>query len=291
VVTHVGRWFYPMSKFVEFLKLARPVNCAITLMSVWVGAVIADNIFISVRIVLATVSACLIAAYGNIINDIFDIEVDRLNKPNRPLVRGVVGKRGAMILVIAFCIIGLALSFGVGGAAPIVAFVSALLLLIYTPLLKGIPYLGNLTVAFVASLAFVYGGMAVGKPYGALILSVFAFLIHLGRELVKDIEDRLADSRVGHRTAATISNARYARLAAIAVIVILIVATFIPVAIGFYGAGYFLVILIGADFFLVESAHLVARTKNEAEMHRVAIWLKIAMPFGLLAVLLGHLGW
>ncbi|OGC91009.1 MAG: hypothetical protein A2W25_07990 [candidate division Zixibacteria bacterium RBG_16_53_22] len=280
-----------MKTFTEYLKLSRPINCIITFMSVWVAAIIADNIFFSQRIVLASVSAGLIAAYGNIVNDIFDIKVDRLSKPNRPLVKGIVGRRGALILAIVFCVTGLALSFGVGGSAPVVASVSALLLLLYTPLLKGVPFLGNLTVAFVASLAFIYGGMAVDKPFGALILSVFAFLVHLGRELVKDIEDRLADSRVGHRTAATLGNARFARLAAIAAIVALIVATFIPVAIGLYGAGYFLVILIGVDFFLVESAHLLARTKNEPEMHRIAVWLKIAMPLGLLAVLLGHLGW
>jgi geranylgeranylglycerol-phosphate geranylgeranyltransferase len=280
-----------MQKIIELFKLTRPVNCLITFISVWVAGIIAGGPHVSARIVLASVSASLIAAFGNIVNDIFDIEVDRLSKPNRPLVRGLIEGRQAAILAGVLGTIGLALSFGVDSLAPAVAFGSALLLLIYTPLLKGIPFVGNLAVALVASMAFVYGGMAVDKPFGALILAVFAFLIHLGRELVKDIEDRLADARVGHRTAATLDNARVARLMAIAVFITLIVATFLPVAIGYYGAGYFLVVLIGTDFFLVESAHQLARTKNEADMRRIAVWLKIAMPLGLLAVLLGHLGW
>ncbi len=280
-----------MNRLAALIQLTRPINCLITVTSVWVAAVIAGDIAISTRIAVAFVSAGLIAAFGNVVNDIFDLEVDRLSKHRRPLVRGAIGKHEAIALAVVLGAAGLALSFGVGPAAPVTALVSALLLLIYTPFLKGVPFVGNLIVAFVASLAFVYGGMAVDRPFGALILSIFAFLIHFGREMVKDIEDRRADSSIGHHTAATIDNARLARLTAIVVFIALIVATFLPVAVGHYGAGYFLVVLIGADFLLVESAHQLARTKNEADMHRIAVWLKIAMPFGLLAVLLGHWGY
>jgi geranylgeranylglycerol-phosphate geranylgeranyltransferase len=257
---------------------------------VWVGAIVAGNVVFTPRILLASISASFVAACGNTVNDLFDMRVDAINKPNRPLVRGVVRKPEAIAAAILFGWSGLILSLPINLYAFSVTFCVLILLLLYTPILKSVPFLGNVLVAFVASLAFVYGGIAVGRPFGALILSGFAFLMHLSREMVKDIEDRLADIQAGIRTAATLNNARPARLTAIAVLAILIIATFLPVATGLYGAGYFIVVLIGTDFFLVESAHQLAWTKDEADMHRIAMWLKIAMPFGLLAVLLGHWG-
>jgi geranylgeranylglycerol-phosphate geranylgeranyltransferase len=279
-----------MMKITELIRLIRPINCLITFISVWIGAVVAGDTHLSPEIFAAALSAFFIAAFGNVTNDIFDIVVDSIGKPDRPLVKGTISKKDAQIAAVILAGAGLALSFAVGAWATLVALVAIAALLAYTPFLKGIPFVGNLTVAVIAALAFVYGGMAVGRPFGALILSGFAFLMHFGRELVKDIEDRAADARAGHRTAATLSHARPARLAAIVIFTLLIVATFIPAAIGFYGAGYFLAVLIGTDFFLVESAHLLARTKSKTEMHRIAVWLKVAMPFGLLAVLIGHLG-
>jgi geranylgeranylglycerol-phosphate geranylgeranyltransferase len=254
---------------------------------------VSGEIFFSDRIFIAALSAGFIAAYGNIVNDLFDYGVDLTSKPNRPLVRGLVGKLEAAGAATVFGAAGFVLSFKVGDGASLIAIWAIILLFMYTPFLKGIPFVGNITVALVASMAFIYGGIAVGRPAapGALILALFAFLMHLGREIVKDIEDRRADFEYGIRTVATYFDAKMARLAAIAVFVALIIATFIPVATGLYGAGYFLVVVAGADFFLVESAHQLASTKNEADMRRIATWLKIAMPFGLLAVLLGHLGW
>jgi geranylgeranylglycerol-phosphate geranylgeranyltransferase len=280
-----------MNKALELFRISRPINCIITFASVWIGAVVAGNIFYSGEILTASLSGACIAAFGNIVNDILDLSVDKINKPNRPLVRGIISLREARIAAIIFGMSGLILSVWIGFISFLIAAAAISLLVVYTPLLKGIPFAGNLTVALVAAMAFVYGGNAVGKPFGALILSAYAFLMHLGREIVKDIEDRLADMNYGHRTAAMLYNARLSRLTAIGVFTILIMATFLPVATGFYGAGYFLTVLIGTDFFLVESAHKLAKTNNEKEMHRIAVWLKVAMPFGLLAVLLGHLGW
>jgi len=279
-----------MNKLVEFVRITRPINCLIAFISVWAGAIVAGDIFFSVRIILASASAFFIAAYGNIVNDIFDIEVDRLNKPRRPLVRGVIGRREAGVFSIILCLLGLSISFGIGGWAPLIAGAVIILLLIYTPLVKGTPFLGNLAVAIAASLAFVYGGIAANRPFGALILLIFAFLIHFGREIVKDIEDRAADAKAGFNTIATIGDARIARFSAIAILVILVLATFIPVAIGVYGMGYFIVVLLGVDLLLIKAVRQLAETKSEASMHRIAVWLKIAMPFGLLAVFLGHLG-
>ena len=87
--------------------------------------------------------------------------------------------------------------------------------------------------------------------------SVFAFLFHLGRELIKDMEDVEADRAAGIGTGAVIYGLRATTVVASAVIVLLIVATIAPylirgiLATGTYGGLYLAIALIGVDIFLV----------------------------------------
>jgi geranylgeranylglycerol-phosphate geranylgeranyltransferase len=270
--------------------LCRPVNCLITFCSVWIAAIIAGHSLFSIRILAASLSAAFITAYGNIVNDLFDLKVDSLNKPYRPLIRGYIDRKTALAIAIALALVGLALSFAVSSYAYLIALLVIILLLVYTPIFKGMNYLGNILVAGVSSLAFIYGGLAVDKPFGALILVVFAFLLHLGREIVKDIQDRIADSAVGHRTGACIADGSLSRMLASLVLAILIFATFLPYFAKLYGLGYLIVVVISTDIIIAESIHRLIVTGDETDMRQVSLWLKLAMPLGLLAVLLGQIG-
>ena len=52
-----------------------------------------------------------------------------------------------------------------------------------------VPILGNLIVSILTGLVFIYGGVAVNNPLAAIIPAIFAFLINLIREVVKDMQD------------------------------------------------------------------------------------------------------
>ena len=54
-----------------------------------------------------------------------------------------------------------------------------------------------LIIALLTGLAFIYGGFAVGNPVAAIVPAVFAFLINLIREIVKDIQDIEGDTKAG----------------------------------------------------------------------------------------------
>jgi geranylgeranylglycerol-phosphate geranylgeranyltransferase len=269
--------------------LCRPINCLITFLSVWVGAIVASGEYFSFRILAAAISAALITAYGNIVNDLFDIKADAINKPFRPLARGEVSRSAAILLAIILATIGLALSFFVAEDAWFVALAAIILLLAYTPIFKGLNYLGNLLVAIVGSLAFIYGGMAVDRPLGALVLIVFAFLLHLGREIIKDIQDKTVDSMAGRRTGAAIADGACSRCLASSVLMLLIGATFAPYFLRLYGLGYLMIVII-VDLLLAESVRRLILSGDEDSARRVAVWLKVAMPLGLLAVLVGRMG-
>jgi geranylgeranylglycerol-phosphate geranylgeranyltransferase len=283
-----------MKALVRLPILCRPINCLITFLSVWVGAMAASGIYFSDRILAAAISAALIAAFGNIVNDLFDIKADSINKPFRPLARGDVSKSIAVALAIVLAIIGFALSFYVDGYAWFVALAAIVLLLAYTPIFKGLNYLGNLLVAMVGAMAFIYGGMAVDRPLGAFVLIVFAFLLHLGREIIKDIQDKTADNAAGRRTGASIADGLCSRCLASLVLVLLIVATLTPYFLRIYGLGYLMIVIV-VDLLLAESVRRLIISGDSAESlevsaRRVSGWLKLAMPLGLLAVLVGRLG-
>jgi geranylgeranylglycerol-phosphate geranylgeranyltransferase len=280
-----------MKRLREAIILTRPINCLITFLSLWVGAIVAGKTYLSWRIMIAAISASAIAAFGNVVNDIFDIKIDLINKPFRPLPKGLISKKEAIIIACILAIAGLALSIFVSEGAFALAFCAVILLLIYTPIFKGSYFLGNILIAFVSSLVFIYGGMAVDHLYGAVILSIYAFFLHLGREIVKDIQDRHADMAQGQRTGAALDHARTAREVASLIFGTLIVITAMPFIAGIYKYGYMITVLLGTDIILIFSIYHLLKNDRDSAMRHIAVWLKVAMPFGLLAVFLGSRGW
>lgn len=270
--------------------LSRPVNLLIAFVSVWAAAVIAGDLFISYRILAASFSGALITAYGNAVNDLFDSETDRINKPFRPLPSGALTRKEAWVAAMIFSVAGILLSFYVDYLAIAVAFAAVVLLTLYTPIFKGYLFAGNIAVALVSSLAFIYGGIAVEKPSGALIPAVFAFLLHLGREMVKDVQDIAADRKSGISTGASIDNSETARMMAAGVFILLVIATIIPFLTHHYSFVYFLTVVLGVDLALVIAAIRLFQTDDPEVMRKIAAWLKAVMPIGLLAVLLGSRG-
>lgn len=277
-----------MKKAQYIIILARPLNCLITFLSIWVGAVVAGRSLITLRIFDAALAGAFIAAYGNTVNDIFDIEIDKMNKPYRPLARGDVSRSDAISAALYFAIAGLGLSIFVHIYAALITLFAIGALYAYTPIFKGKPYLGNILIACISSISFIVGGLAVDNPFGAMILVVFAFLLHFAREIVKDIQDRAADSAHDINTAA-VSDVIIARKVAIAILLILILATLAPYCSKQYGLVYLLIVLFGADFLVALSIAILFKTSSASKMRLASAYLKAAMPLGLLAILIGQL--
>ncbi|UCB52670.1 MAG: UbiA family prenyltransferase, partial [Candidatus Zixiibacteriota bacterium] len=149
-----------MRKMLALLKLARPQNDVIVALSVLVGATVSGEIESWTRVLLACASAFFVSAGGNSINDFFDLEIDRINKPHRPLPGGEISPSWALIFSIALFLLGIILSVSVGSLGILVALAASGLLIVYSSFLKRRFIWGNLTVSSVCAIAFVYGGLA-----------------------------------------------------------------------------------------------------------------------------------
>ncbi len=143
----------------------------------------------------------LIAAFGNVYNDICDLPADRVNRPDRVLVSGRVDMVTALRIA-GWCLaLGLMLSAYAYVDALIIAVTVATVLFLYDRNFKSLPLVGNASVAAVCATTVAYGALA-GPEWNrqVVVLMVCAFALTLVRELYKDIQDEEGDRAMGART-------------------------------------------------------------------------------------------
>ena len=169
-----------------------------------------------ILLILATV--CLAAA-GYVVNDIHDQATDRINKPGRNQIGASISESAAWRLYVTLNIIGVSCGFFLAHAVgrpwfTLIFMVVVLVLYQYAAGLKRTLLVGNLTVAFLAFLSVMILGIFdlfpvltdgnrgfLGIIFGILIdFGVFAFIINLMREVVKDLEDVDGDYNQGMNT-------------------------------------------------------------------------------------------
>ena len=272
---------------IALVRLARPHNGLITAASVAVGALTAGALSWSAA-GWAALAAALVGGAGNAFNDLCDIEIDRVNRPARPLPAGLVGRRAAAVWTLALAAAGIGCAYWAAPSLGIFAAGVTALLALYSLALKRTALAGNLAVALAAAAAFPFGALSNGHLGRSWIPAGFAFLYHLGRELVKDIEDLEGDARLGARTAPVCWGTAPTAILAAAVFALLAALTWAPPLLGLYGWPYAVPVLL-------VNAHLLAAVLFLRRHHRalppgaLSRRLLLGMLIGLAAVVAGEL--
>ncbi len=277
-----------MTTLTAFFTLTRPGNVLISGISIFVAALIAGPVSEhAMPVAYAVISGMLITAGANVINDWYDIDIDRVNRPERVLPSGRVRPQQALVFSIILFVSGIIFSIFISYAALSIAVITSFLLVVYSAALKKMLLWGNLSVAFLGGLAFIYGALAGGDAAAGVVPAVFAFLFHLGREILKDAEDVRGDAQANADTLPIRYGWLRTRRIVTAVFVALIAITIVPYAVGYYGLTYLLVVLPGVDGVLIIVLLYLWRRPDMPALRRVNIILKIDMLLGILAVYLG----
>lgn len=277
-----------MQSIKAYIQLTRPLNLLIAFLAIFIGGFVTGTIHPLFRLFLACLSGAFVGAGANAVNDYFDLEIDRLNKPFRPLPRGAIPPGKAHVFAVVLFGMGIVLGALIHTTALIIALASSCLLYFYSLRLKKISVWGNVTVAFVSGLAFVYGGLAVNRIGSALIVGLFAFFFHWSREIIKDIEDIEGDRSQGLRTLPIVGGVKVALIWATVLIVILIGLTLIPYMLDIFSIWYLVVVVLGVHLYLVYMVISMWRNPEPAHLGRLSLWMKFDMFFGLLAIYLGR---
>ncbi len=176
---------------------------------------------------LMAVATILIAASGNVVNDIFDQDIDLENRPDRRIIGPIITEDAAWtfyyILSGAGLALGILLAYMLGNTSNGLVFLLALGgLWFYSYSYKRQFLIGNLVVAFLAGLT-VYLPLLFEMqcdpagwkflPWAPFIVAYafFAALSTLIRELVKDMEDMAGDARAGCRTVPIVIGSKAAK--------------------------------------------------------------------------------
>jgi geranylgeranylglycerol-phosphate geranylgeranyltransferase len=276
-----------MNKIRGLIRISRPVNLLIAFLSVVIAAAVTGTIQPLERVILAAIAATLITIGANVINDYFDQAIDTINKPHRPIPAGIVSPSEALILSLAAFFAAWILAWSLGFAMFSVALIIGLLLIVYSWWLKRTIILGNLTVSIATATAFVFGGMAVGRPSETIFPASFAFLFHFGREILKDLED-VAGDQVNNAITFAVKFGRKASLTLVSfTFILLLVWTLIPYIVHAYGHFYLLIILLGVYPVIIYVLYTSWKYPDPAKLGYLSNLLKADMLVGLLAIYFG----
>jgi len=247
-----------------------------------------------------------LAAAGYIENDIYDVETDKINKPEKLIVTKKISRKNANYLYLAFNSIGIILGFYLAYKVSNLKYVSvfiliALILKAYNSDLKKKPLIGNFLVSLLISISIIVVGIfdiipaitdsnGVNQYHAFRVLldySGFAFMFMFLRELVKDIEDIDGDKSQNMKTLPLLIGSKKAN-------VFVFVLSFIPlILVTLYSFNNFsdtplilayMLIVVLLPFLYFMTKILYAKTKKDYEVSSKL--LKYIMLLGMFSIVL-----
>ncbi|RLG22065.1 digeranylgeranylglyceryl phosphate synthase [Methanosarcinales archaeon] len=269
-----------------WLELFRIKNCIMASLAVAIGLVVSRELWSEVEI-LALLSVFMITGAGNALNDVYDIEIDRVNKPDRPLPSGRLEKsvvmRAVSILFIVGILLSLVVSLEIDFFFPFaLALINSVLLWSYGVVLKRLPLIGNILISYLTASTFLYGGSLTGEVMGVVIvLFILSFFATLSREVVKSIEDVEGDKIGGANTIAVVWGTSKSSTFAVLCILITIALSPLPYLAGFLKESYLMLVVVA------DAGFLYALTQIHKNPTTASTILKPSMGIALVAFLSG----
>jgi geranylgeranylglycerol-phosphate geranylgeranyltransferase len=273
------------------LDLIRPVNCAMIGFAVVVGAFVSKPPSVPLlQLALGFATGFLICAYSMAVNDIYDVEVDRINRPDRPIPSGRVTVKQASRFSYVVLAAGLLCSLlSLIPLALVIAAVYALLSWIYNSRAKKTGLAGNLIVASSLAIPFIYGGAVSGGSIGGsllLMMALTAFFSGVGREVVKGMADVEGDAKREVNSIARKRGLAFASWVGALFFLLAVFTSWVPLLTGLANKVYSFGVVVPDAIFLYLAIAIVAR-HEPASAHRVKQVALAGMTVGLLVFIGG----
>jgi geranylgeranylglycerol-phosphate geranylgeranyltransferase len=262
-------FYYPDNKITGikmsatgFSKITRPANAVVSGITAIIAYLIATGTVIP-SIVLLLVIVTLITAAGNVINDYFDAEIDRINRPERPIPSGIVSPMTARFFAVTLFLSGILVALFTPPLCLFITVINTLILVLYAAKLKSIPVVGNAAVAYLAASIFLFGGAFAGGDGLVLMipLAAITFLATMVREILKDAEDVEGDAAGGANTLPIRIGIRSTTRIALGFALVAAVASVVPYL--WWGSWYLAGIVI-VDIIIIAAAIRTLHCKTPA---------------------------
>ena len=301
-----------------FFKLIRPLNLSIIALTMYGLGIFFESLYSksemfgvkSLPFTLLVLSTILIAAGGNIINDYFDIKADRVNKPDRQII-GIHLKR--RVAIVSHWILNF-IAFGIGVyltwvmSSFLYLFIhlfSINVLWFYSMKGKRLFLSGNILIAALTAIVPILVGLYFHQVlenvtpqldqfsfslnsdihyiyYLTIGLGIFAFILNLAREIVKDMEDIEGDKKLPAKTLPIVIGLQKSKLVSAFILSGVSTCTlYIWLTTSNLTIMEVLPVIISLSIVVI-SIVLVLNSKNKKDFRRINGLIKMAMAFGLL---------
>jgi 4-hydroxybenzoate polyprenyltransferase len=292
-----------------YLAILRPNNILLTLFTQGVFMIAASrtsyfNIdwsnIIWPESVLIILTCCLTAAGGYIINDLFDVETDHINRPNKRILKRDISHKAAIVYYIILTTLGQICGYYAGLGIGLFASAIAVLLYFYSSDLKAMGLPGNSLIAFMSGSVIYIASRGIHEIHSAYFAeyAFLAFLLTMTRELVKDAEDIEGDKEQGCETFPILYGTRKTNILSnviLALIVIFLVtaAYFLSIepffnvksTIEIHRFVYPAFLVLALVPMILKSMWMIGKANNKRDYKKISKWLKLTMLVGLISVL------
>ncbi len=273
------------------VDLIRPVNCAMIGFAVIVGAFVSKPPSVpALQLTLGFLTGFFICAYSMVVNDVFDLEIDRVNRPERAIPSGRVSVEDATKVSYGLLAAGIICSLlSLIPLAVAIAAAYAFLSWLYNSKAKRTGLAGNLIVASSLAIPFVYGGAVSGGSIGGsllLMMALTAFFSGVGREVVKGMADVEGDSKRDVQSVARRKGMAFASAVGAVFFLFAVVTSWVPLFTGLANLAYTLGVAIPDAIFLYLATVIVLR-HEASSAYRVKRIALAGMTVGLLVFIGG----
>ena len=228
-----------MKYLLGYIMIIRPLNVFLGGLTILISSLIIKYEGPAISVILPVFVVMFFTIGANTLNDYFDYEIDKINRPDRAISSGLVLRNQALILSLFSFIIGVLIALRLNKDSQLLSIgVSLPLIIAYNVKLKKYALIGNIIVSLILAMSFIYAGLVFKKTEPLIIPALLAFGLTLIREIVKDLADIKGDKSAGLMTFPIVYGKKKTIILCTILSLFLGIGSFIPFLTGYYNTFY-----------------------------------------------------
>ncbi len=285
-------------KFKDAIEILRPINDLMGTLAVIIGILNTRTGVVPLTLILNIIFGILIyffiAGSSMVINDYYDIEIDKINRPERPIPRGSISLKQARLLWLTTILIGIILAFihsllfGIGFLNVIIVAFFAFIGWLYAAWGKKSGFIGNIMVGISFSIGLIFGAVlnSFNIPIHIYLFFLTSSFLLIAREIIKGCEDIEGDKGEGVKTLAIQIGIKKATIVSFIFAVLAIICFVLVVFTNILNLILFLISMaFGVIVVIISAILMLKRNLDRSDFKKISLFLKIGAFLGLIAFL------
>ena len=279
-----------MKYLLGYIMIIRPLNVFLGGLTILISSLIIKYEGPAISVILPVFVVMFFTMGANTLNDYFDYEIDKINRPDRAISSGLVLRNQALILSLFFFIIGVLIALRLNKDSQLLSIgVSLPLIIAYNVKLKNYALIGNIIVSLILAMSFIYAGLVFEKTEPLIIPALLAFGLTLIREIVKDLADIKGDKSAGLMTFPIVYGKKKTIILCTILSLFLGIGSFIPFLTGYYNTFYGISLILMVEIPLAVVVISLLYKPVILTAKRGSKLLKFCTLGGLLSIYIGTL--